>query len=401
VAGGCASPPAGGKSGELTMATALCILGILCLLAACHPFITYPWSLILIQALRPRSRPYSDRIPTAQLNCAVCVCAYNEERVIGRKVENLLQLRAREPGLEILVYVDGATDRTAEILREYGSQIDLHVATERRGKTYGMNVLASMARAPILVFSDANVMMDMECVRDFKRHLADPEVGCVCGSLVYTNDGASPTASSGSAYWRFEEAIKKLEMESGSVMGADGSVFAIRRALHDPPPEHIIDDMYVSLRILCSGYRVIQASDAFAYEESVVSAREEFRRKIRIACQAFNVHRFIWPQLRKLDGITVYKYVSHKLIRWFTIYFLATAAIAFDAAIILAGHARTAVALAICVAGALLLGHFSSIRPFAQIAGIISAFTGTGLGVWRSLRGERYQTWVPAASIRK
>jgi cellulose synthase/poly-beta-1,6-N-acetylglucosamine synthase-like glycosyltransferase len=383
------------------MATALSILGILCLLAACHPFITYPWSLILIQALRPRSRRYSDRIPTAQLNCAVCVCAYNEERVIGRKVENLLQLRAREPGLEILVYVDGATDRTAEILREYGSQIDLHVATERHGKTYGMNVLASMARAPILIFSDANVTMDMDCVRDFKRHFADPEVGCVCGSLVYTNDDASPTASSGSAYWRFEEAIKKLEMESGSVMGADGSVFAIRRALHDPPPEHIIDDMYVSLRILCSGYRVIQASDAFAYEESVVSAREEFRRKMRIACQAFNVHRFIWPQLRKLDGITVYKYVSHKLIRWFTIYFLAAAAIAFGAAMIVAGHARIAFALAICVAGALLLGHFSSIRPFAQIAGIISAFTGTGLGVWRSLRGERYQTWVPAASIRK
>ena len=193
-----------------------------------------------------------------------------------------------------------------------------------------MNLLASKARAPILIFTDANVSMDLDCVGDFRRHFADPEVGCVCGSLVYTNDGASATASSGSAYWRFEEAIKKLEMESGSMMGADGSVFAIRRSLHKPPPEHIIDDMYVSLTILCSGYRVIQASDALAYEESVVSAREEFRRKIRIACQAFNVHRLLWPQLRKLDGITLYKYVSHKLIRWFTIYLLAIAAFAFD-----------------------------------------------------------------------
>lgn len=383
------------------MATALSILGILSLLAACHPFITYPWSLILIQAIRPRKRFRSDHIPTAQLNCAVCVCAYNEERVIARKVENLLQLRARDPGLEILVYVDGASDRTADILREYGSQIEVHVASERHGKTHGMNLLVSMARAPILIFSDANVMMDMNCVRDFQRHFADPEVGCVCGSLVYTNDEASPTASSGSAYWRFEEAIKKLEMESGSVMGADGSVFAIRRSLHNAPPEYIIDDMYVSLTILCAGYRVIQAGDAFAFEESVVSAREEFARKIRIACQAFNVHRLLWPRLRKLDAVTVYKYVSHKLIRWFTIYFLAIAAIAFGAALIVAGQAGIAVAAAICVAGGLLLGHFSSIRPFAQIAGIMSAFMGTGLGVWRSLRGERYQTWIPAGSIRK
>jgi len=371
------------------------------LIAACHPFITYPWSLIVLQALRPAKRSCSDSIPDAHLNCAICVCAYNEERAIARKVENLLALRAREPGLEILVYVDGASDRTAEILREYGSQIDLHVAAERHGKTYGMNLLAAKAQAPILIFTDANVIMDMECVRDFRRYFADPEIGCVCGNLVYTNDSASATASSGSAYWRFEEAIKKLEMESGSMMGADGSVFAIRRSLHKPPPEHIIDDMYVSLMILCSGYRVIQASDALAYEESVVSAREEFRRKIRIACQAFNVHRLIWPQLRKLDGITLYKYVSHKLIRWFTIYFLAISAGAFDAALIVAGHAHVAAALTVCSAAALLLGCVSSMKPFAQIAGVISAFAGTGLGVWRSLRGERYQTWTPAASIRK
>jgi cellulose synthase/poly-beta-1,6-N-acetylglucosamine synthase-like glycosyltransferase len=383
------------------MATALSILGLLCLLAACHPFTTYPWSLIVLQALRPQKRACSDRMSTAHLDCAICVCAYNEERVIARKVENLLALRAREPDLEIFVYVDGASDRTAEILREYGSQIDLHVASERHGKTYGMNLLASKARAPILIFTDANVIMDMDCVGDFRRYFADPEIGCVCGSLVYTNDGASATASSGSAYWRFEEAVKKLEMESGSVMGADGSVFAIRKTLHNPPPEHVIDDMYVSLMILCSGYRVVQASDALAYEESVVSAREEFGRKIRIACQAFNVHRLIWPELRKLDGITLYKYVSHKLMRWFTIYFLAISVIAFDAALLAAGHAGIAAALVIGIAGTLLLGRFSSMKPFAQAAEIISALAGTGLGVWRSLRGERYQTWTPAASIRK
>jgi cellulose synthase/poly-beta-1,6-N-acetylglucosamine synthase-like glycosyltransferase len=385
----------------MSVTTALLIVGFACLLAACHPFVTYPWSLIVLQALRPATRPFASGIPDAQLNCAICVCAYNEERAIARKVENLLALRRREPELEILVYVDGAGDRTAEILRGYGSQIALHVGTQRHGKTHGMNLLASKARAPILIFTDANVLMDMDCVRDLRRYFADPEIGCVCGSLVYTNGGASATASSGSAYWRFEEAIKKLEMESGSMVGADGSIFAIRRLLHQPPPDHIIDDLYVSLMILCSGHRVIQASDALAYEESVVSPREEFRRKVRIACQAFNVHRLLWPQLRKLDGITLYKYISHKLMRWFAIYLLAAAAVAFEAALIVAGHAQIAAALLVSVAAALLLGGVSSLRPFAQMTGIISALTGTGLGVWRSLRGERYQTWTPAASIRR
>jgi cellulose synthase/poly-beta-1,6-N-acetylglucosamine synthase-like glycosyltransferase len=351
--------------------------------------------------LRPTPQPRADRIPEVQLTCAICVCAYNEERVIAQKVENLLALRERDPDLQILVYVDGASDRTPDILRQYASQIDLHIATERHGKTYGMNLLASKARASILIFTDANVIMNLDCVRDFRRYFADPDIGCVCGNLVYTNGGSSATAAAGSVYWRFEEAIKKLEMESGSMMGADGSLYAIRRALHHPPPVHIIDDLYVSLMILCGGYRVIQASDAVAYEESVVSAREEFTRKIRIACQAFNVHRLLWPQLRKLDGFTLYKYVSHKLIRWFTIYLLAIAAVAFEAALIVAGHAQLAVALFLCTAAALLLGCVSPMKPFAQVAGVIAAFAGTGLGVWRSLRGERYQTWTPAASIRK
>jgi hypothetical protein len=93
--------------------------------------------------------------------------------------------------------------------------------------------------------------------------------------------------------------------------------------------------------------------------------------------------------------------VSHKLIRWFTIYLLATGVVAVEAALIVAGHTRLAIALFLCAAAALLLGCVSSMKPFAQVAGIIAAFAGTGLGVWRSLRGERYQTWTPAASIRK
>ena len=383
------------------MVTALLILAVSCLLAACHPFVTYPWSLIILQALYPVKRSRQNEIPQADLSCAICVCAYNEERGIERKLQNLLALRAREPSLDILVYVDGEGDRTAEIARRYASEINLHVAGERHGKTYGMNLLASEARASILIFTDANVLMDLNSVADFRRHFADPEIGCVCGNLIYTNDASSATASSGSAYWRLEEVIKKLEMESGSMIGADGSVFAIRRSLHVAPPDHIIDDLYVSLMILCGGHRVIQASDALAYEESVVSAREEFNRKIRIACQAFNVHRLLWPKLRKLDGISIYKYISHKLIRWFTIYLLAMAAIAFEAALILAGHPRLAIALMISGAAALLLGCISSVKPFAQISGIITAFAGTGWGVWRSMRGERYQTWTPAASIRK
>lgn len=383
------------------MTTLLLTLAAISLMLALHPFVTYPLSLMLLRRLRPAHGPIQSARQDASQRFAICMCAYNEEAVIEEKICNLLALRRYEPDLEILVYVDAASDRTAEILQRYARDIHLYVSAERHGKTHGMNLLVSRATAPLIVFTDANVMLDMSSLQNLRPYFDDPEVGCVCGNLTYTNGEESVTAASGSLYWRLEEGIKKLEEQTGTLMGADGSLFAIRRALHRPPPDHIIDDMYVSFMILCEGYRIVQATDVRAYEDSVSSAREEFRRKVRIACQAFNVHRLLWPRLRKLDALTRYKYVSHKLMRWFTIYWLAFAGLFGLAALLTADMPMTALMLGAALFAMLLLGQIWGIKPFSQIVDVLTALSGVGLGVWRSLHGERYQTWTPAASIRK
>ncbi len=383
------------------MTVALLVVSAVSFLLAAHPFTTYPLSLLLLRFLggngTVRGTPQA---PTRPVRFAICMCAYNEERVIGQKMRNLMQLLEREPGLQILVYVDASSDRTAQIVRPYADRIFLHVSDERHGKTCGMNLLSARADADVLVFTDANVMLDIACLDDLRRHFADPRIGCVCGNLNYVNGDASITAASGSLYWRFEEALKRLESQTGSMIGADGSIFAIRRELRHAPPEHIIDDLYVSLMTLIEGHRVIQVRDVHAYEESVAKGSEEFSRKIRIACQAFNVHRLLWPRLRGMDWFTRYKYVSHKLLRWLSIFFLGIAALTFVAALACAGHPAVAFGLVVVAAICAALGHFWSVRPFAQIVDLLLALAGTGLGVLRSLRGERFQTWTPANSIR-
>lgn len=370
-------------------------------LLAIHPFLTYPLSLWLL-ARRSRSESAGPARDTQaeRLTFTICMCAYNEESVIRQKAQNLLALRRRTPDVELLVYIDAATDATAERLAEFGDNIDVYVSKERRGKTYGMNLLAARARGSILVFTDANVMLDEGCLEALRDSFSDPSIGCVCGNLIYTNDGVSATASTGSLYWRLEEWIKSLEHRTGSVMGADGSLFAIRRSLHHPPPENIIDDMYVSFMVLFDGYRIVRNEKALAYEESVTASREEFLRKVRIACQAFNVHRLIWPKLRRCDALTLYKYVSHKLLRWLSIYFLSLSGLAFLAALCASGRSTLALGLAGFACLLVVLGH-RSVRPFSQMLEVLMSLAGAGLGVWRSLRGDTYQTWTPAGSIRQ
>jgi cellulose synthase/poly-beta-1,6-N-acetylglucosamine synthase-like glycosyltransferase len=378
-------------------AAILAAAALLSLALALHPFTTYPLSLAALARLRPR--PVRGEAVAPAWRVAMCVCAYNEAPVIAARIDNMIALRAAVPDLDILVYVDAATDGTAEIVRGYGDAIRAVVSPARQGKTAGMNTLVGMTDADLIVFSDANVMFAPDALTHLLAPFGDATVGCVCGNLIYTG-AANATADVGSLYWRLEEQIKDLESRTGSIVGADGSIFAIRRRLHHAPPGDLIDDMYVSLSILCAGYRIVRAGHALAYEEAVSRPAEEFRRKIRIACQAFNVHRALRRALRQLSPLDRYKYISHKLLRWMTIYLLALAALCFVLALAVAGAPGAAVVLAcVIVAGVAVLLMYP-VGPLGKIGSILGAFVATGLGVLRSLTGEKFQTWNPPDSAR-
>jgi hypothetical protein len=233
-----------------------------------------------------------------------------------------------------------------------------------------------------------------------RRHFARPDVGCVCGHLEYRNPDASETAAVNSAYWRLEERIKQLESDVGSVVGADGSIFAVRRSLYPAVPDDIIDDFYVSLLLLCDGHQVVRADDVRAYELSAVDRRDEFWRKVRIACQAFNVHRLLWPRIRRLPVLTLYAYLSHKLLRWFVAPNLAAAGVLFLAGLAVTAGLRTAVGTTAVALVAMVGAWVIAPGPVRKLREIGLALIATALGVVRSLRGERFQTWAPAPSVR-
>ena len=377
-------------------------ISALLLVAGLHPFVTYPLSLAFIDKLARRRHAPASAAAHPAPSFAICVCAYNEEATIERKVRNMLDLRRQIGTLEILVYVDAATDRTAELLKPFEPEIFVHVAPRRFGKTHGMNLLVEHASADVVVFSDANVVLAENAMEALARAFRDERTGCVCGHLVYVNAVGSPTASVGSIYWRLEEWIKERESGAGAVMGADGSLFAVRRHLHRPVPANLIDDMFLSLSVLCDGYRVVRAKDAVAFEESVTAPVEEFRRKIRIACQAFNVHRKLWPRLRKLPAVVLYMYVSHKLVRWLSIYSLALAGVVAAAGLSALGVPLALTGLAIGASAVGLWWAGSRRWPlFAQAREVLIALIGAGIGVAEAFRGKQYPTWTPATSIRQ
>lgn len=375
----------------------LLALGFLAL--AGHCFVFYPLSLRLFFKRMPPPALAAPHAPRPTL--AICLCAYNEEKVIASKIERLLEVAARYGPATVHVYADAPSDATAELLRPFANRIDLVVGKVRAGKTYGMNMLVARSESELILFTDANVISDANCAWELARPFADASIGCVTAHLIYSNKQESATSAIGSLYWRLEEAIKRIESETVGVIGVDGAMFMIRRALHRPPPPHLIDDLYLSLRILIAGFRIHSADHVHVYERNAVLAEEENRRKRRIACQAANVHQALWSELRTLRAQKLYGYLSHRVMKWLTPFFVGASAICFLVAITADWGATIAAAVSFISVSALIGGHFLNVRPLSILSSATLSLFGVASGVLESLFGRKtYTVWDPAHSIR-
>ena len=329
------------------------------------------------------------------------MCAYNEALVIADKVENPMSLREAAGGdLDILIYVDGATDDTASILEPYRDRIRLVIEGDRRGKTQGMNFLVAQTSASIVMFTDADIQIDPSAVPVLRRYFADPSIGCVCSHLTSVNASQSATAFVGSAFRSFNEWSKGLETATGSVIGADGALFAIRRRLHRPVPNGLIDDIFVSLGILLAGYRVVRAPELRAFETLTTQATHEFRRKVRIASQCTHIHFELWPELRRLDAWHIYKYIGYRLLRWIGGYSLIVAMLLLATAAVLALGPLMVLAVGGSLVSLFLAALRAALGPAMTLLNVLLALAGNVVGVWRALQGERAITWEPASSAR-
>jgi cellulose synthase/poly-beta-1,6-N-acetylglucosamine synthase-like glycosyltransferase len=364
-----------------------------CIMLVVYPFTIYPLLLGLLPEKPVIRAGEGEALPSASL----LFCAYNEVAALPDKIANLRMLKARHPDLEILAFNDGSSDGTGALLGGAADILTVVDGPGRSGKARGMKTLAARAKGDVLVFTDANVQLETEAVARLLSCYADPAVGGVLGSLRYEGEGASASANVGGLYWRLEEALKDRESRTGNVMGADGSIFSIRRALYPDFPDHVLDDLTVSMSVVFAGRRLIKARDVIAWEMMVAERRDEMKRKVRIAARSWHTHLHLRPMLRKMSGLDRFKYGSRKLVRWFGGLWLASGAVAaFVLAWSIAPAAAAALALAcVVVIGAGLTGRKG---PFAALIDILLAYFATLRGITLAMRGRDFTIWAPAKS---
>src|SRR5208283_5512504 len=179
---------------------------------------------------------------------SIVMVVHNEQGVLDHKLRNLLSLNYPPEQTEIVVVSDGATDGSSEVLKGFSGISRLRVIWKpnRCGKAAGLNDARSAATGEIVVFTDARQTIEPDAVRFLLENFADPEVGCVSGELMLGDPDSGETTQGLGLYWRIEKRIREMESAAGSVIGATGALYAVRRSLLVKlPPDTILDDLYI------------------------------------------------------------------------------------------------------------------------------------------------------------
>jgi len=247
---------------------------------------------------------------------SLLIPAYNEAKVIRRKIENSLAFDYPRDRIEIVVASDGSTDETAGIAQSLadGGYLRVLAFPQNRGKVATLNSSIPELRGEIVVFSDASAMLAPDSLRRLVENFADPSVGAASGLYKVVKADQVDIGSSEDFYWKYETFLKVKESQLASTLGGHGHLHAIRKELYPyPPSETINDDYVIPLSVVAKGYRAVYEPAAIVSEEA--HEMTGFGRRVRIMAGNIQQLREFKPLLGPPRLLPLFFFVSHKLSR--------------------------------------------------------------------------------------
>ena len=272
-----------------------------------YTFIGFPILIAIFSRLFEKPIRYADINPSVTL----LVPAYNEADVITAKIENSLSLEYPSDMLDIVIVADGSTDKTMELVEQFDDHgVRLFFEPPRLGKITAVSRIIPLLTSDIIIFSDANTMLETQSVTAIIRHFADSNIAAVAGEKRVKSGGEG-------LYWRYESFLKQCDSKVSSVMGAAGELFAIRRNLYTPPEaDSIIEDFIMSMRLVSDGWRVTYEPNAITIENASSSLLADWQRRTRIAAGGFQSVARMPQLLNPKLGWVSWQYISHRVLRW-------------------------------------------------------------------------------------
>lgn len=359
-----------------------------------HVFLGYPLWMQWLARWRPR--PVCKVAVTPTVTAVIAV--HEGASLIRAKLDNLLALDYPAELLDIVVICDGCRDDTASQCRQLSSpRIRVLECAERRGKAACLNDGVAIAGGEVLLMTDVRQMLEPAALRELVANLGDAAVGAVSGELRL-RDAQTGFARGMDAYWRYETMIRHNESRAGSVVGVTGALYAVRKSLFAPlPPNAVLDDVLVPMRVAKAGKRVVFEPMALAWDRPSNHAAEERRRKIRTLAGNYQLVQLAPWLLLPWRNPLWFRFVSHKLLRLLAPWLLLLLGLA--SAVLARRHGFYALSLAGLIGAACLIalgrwlpavGRQAPVRLLIAF-GYLNLFAAQALIAWA--RNRRLHLW--------
>lgn len=272
-----------------------------------YVLIGYPLLLATYARLFPKpiQKAFSPRRLT------IIIPVRNGERWVLAKIKSLLASDYSAELLDILIVSDGSTDGTNELVLGYSDERVRLLALPAGGKAVAVNRGFENARGEIIVLTDVRQEFDANALQLLVSCFAEPKVGVVTGELII-RQGVSREEFNTGLYWKYEKWIRRNLNRIDAMLGATGSICAIRRELAvSIPAGTLLDDVYLPFAVVFRGYRIYFEEAAKAYDLPT-ALHSEFWRKVRTQAGIYQiVFRFpglLWPGNRRFIH-----FISHKV----------------------------------------------------------------------------------------
>ena len=331
----------------------------------------------------------------------VLLTVHNEADIIQRRIENVLQCDYPSERLRILVASDGSTDETNNLVKSFSDRgVRLH-ESPGLGKTGTQNAAIRTIDTELLAFTDADILFEKNWLKAVARRFQDSNVGAVDGRAISRAPATDAIQSSQGYYWNYELKLRLLESELGILAVVAGACFAIRRSLFVSMDPAIGEDCIVPLDIVSQNAIVVHEPLAIAYFDSEEDSSITLRRRIRMTLRNW---QGTWTRSQLLNPLRHPGYAfalwSHKLLRWLSPVFLATATICSLTQLMVSPNLPSLVlflpfGLLFSLAGIGWLFDRRRLRiPGAGTAySFVLANMAFLIGIWRAMTGHRIHSY--------
>ncbi|MBU3957569.1 MAG: glycosyltransferase [Nanoarchaeota archaeon] len=205
----------------------------------------------------------------------VIIPTFNEEKFIGKKLENIFAQDYPRRKMEVIVS-DASDDNTTDIAKKF----PVKIIRAERGKINQINGALKIAKTDIVVLTDADVILDKSAIKN-ALSLLHGKVGAVNGfkKLLPRKDFYFNGKKS---YHEKDWNLRYKEGLIDSCCGLDGELIAFRKSLAEKIPlDAYVDDFEMTFMIRKKGFRCVVDIEAIFYENPASGLKEEIKQMRR------------------------------------------------------------------------------------------------------------------------